>query len=210
MTAQKTIKSVQTLTVAQNDITTTQSMDNQDSSPALTFPNVPIDFCPTGNWSEILQEFIDVVLVNGTINVPGLGDVTPEQIAQIEEDLADQQNQISALQTELETETTDREAADAALDTRIDALENVKIQRGRITGVTDNDSEQTVTLSPALSTTSYSVMLTPVIPTAGIGTNTPIIGIKSGSKTITEFIISIQNNGTTPNIDEIEWLVIKP
>jgi hypothetical protein len=185
-------------------------MDNQSSSPALTFPNVPIDFCPTGNWSEILQEFIDVVLVNGTINVPGLGDVTPEQIAQIQEDLADQQNQISALQTELETETTEREAADAALDTRIDALENVKIQRGRITGVTDNNSEQTVTLSPALSTTSYSVMLTPVIPTGGIGTNAPIIGIKSGSKTITEFIISIQNNGTTPNIDEIEWLVIKP
>jgi len=185
-------------------------MDNQDSSPALTFPNVPIDFCPTGNWSEILQEFIDVVLVNGTINVPGLGDLTPEQIAQIQEDLADQQNQILALQTELETETTEREAADAALDTRIDALENVKIQRGRITGVTDNDSEQTVTLSPALSTTSYSVMLTPVIPTGGIAANAPIIGIKRGSKTITEFIISIQNNGTTPNIDEIEWLVIKP
>jgi hypothetical protein len=174
-------------------------MDNQSSSPALTFPNVPIDFCPTGNWSEILQEFIDVVLVNGTINVPGLGDVTPEQIAQINETLADQQNQIDAL-----------EAEGVALDARIDALENVKIQRGTITGVADNDSEQIVTLSPALSTTSYSVMLTPVIPTGGIGTNAPIIGIKSGSKTITDFIISIQSNGTTPNIDEIEWLVIKP
>ena len=184
--------------------------DNQSSSPALTFPNVPDDFCPTGNWQNVFQVFIDEVLTNGTINVPGLGDVTPAQIAQIQEDLVDQQNQISALQTELETETTEREAADAALDTRIDALENVKIQRGRITGVADDDSEQTVTLSPALSTTSYSVMLTPVIPTGGIGTNAPIIGIKSGSKTITEFIISIQNNGITPNIDEIEWLVIKP
>ena len=76
-------------------------MDNTDSSPAITFPNVPDDFCPTGNWQNVFQEFIDSVLVNGTINVPGLGDVTPQQITQINQTLADQQNQISANTTNI-------------------------------------------------------------------------------------------------------------
>jgi hypothetical protein len=29
-------------------------MDNQSTSPQLIFPNVPDDFCPTGDWSEVL------------------------------------------------------------------------------------------------------------------------------------------------------------
>ena len=46
-------------------------MDNADSSPAITFPNVPDDFCPTGNWQNVFQVFIQHVLSNGTILVPG-------------------------------------------------------------------------------------------------------------------------------------------
>jgi hypothetical protein len=163
-------------------------MDNQDSSPALTFPNVPIDFCPTGNWSEILQEFIDVVLVNGTINVPGLGDVTPEQIAQIEEDLADQQNQIDALET------------------RVDALEPaVKVRRGIVTGVPTLDSIQTVSFA-ALPDVNYAVSITPVC--AGtIGTSaTPLFSLNDASKTTTGFSIRVENN--ISNITSIEWMAV--
>ena len=172
-------------------------MDNQDSSPALIFPNVPIDFCPTGNWSEILQEFIDVVLVNGTINVPGLGDVTPEQIALIQEDLADQQNQIDAL-----------EAQDIALDLRIDALEAnpvVKVRYGTITGVVTGDSVRTVTFA-ALPSTSYGVSITPICD-ATIGVSaTPLFALVAAGQTTTGFSIRIENN--ISQITSIDWMAI--
>lgn len=172
-------------------------MDNQSSSPALIFPNVPIDFCPTGNWSEILQEFIDVVLVNGTINVPGLGDVTPEQITQIQEDLADQQNQIDAL-----------EAQDIAIDLRIDALEAnpvVKVRYGTITTVVTGDSIRTVSFA-ALPSTTYGVSITPIC-NATIGASaTPLFALVDASKTTTGFSIRIENN--ISQITSIDWMAI--
>ena len=176
-------------------------MDNQSSSPALTFPNVPIDFCPTGNWSEILQEFIDVVLVNGTINVPGLGDVTPEQIAQIEEDLADQQNQIDALETLVATETV-------AIDARLDVLEAnpvVKVRYGTITSVVTGDSVRTVTFA-ALPSTSYGVSITPICD-ATIGVSaTPLFALVAAGQTTTGFSIRIENN--ISQITSVDWMAV--
>lgn len=172
-------------------------MDNQSSSPALIFPNVPIDFCPTGNWSEILQEFIDVVLVNGTINVPGLGDVTPEQIAQIQEDLADQQNQIDAL-----------EAQDIAIDLRIDALEAnpvVKVRYGTITTVVTGDSIRTVSFA-ALPSTTYGVSITPICDATIGASATPLFALVDASKTTTGFSIRIENN--ISQITSIDWMAI--
>ena len=172
-------------------------MDNQDSSPALIFPNVPIDFCPTGNWSEILQEFIDVVLVNGTINVPGLGDVTPEQIAQIEEDLADQQNQIDAVEAEVD-----------ALDLRVDALEAnpvVKVRYGTITGVVTGDSVRTVTFA-ALPSTSYGVSITPICDATIGASATPLFALVAAGQTTTGFSIRIENN--ISQITSIDWMAI--
>jgi hypothetical protein len=72
-------------------------MDNQASSPQIIFPNVPDDFCPSGNWTQVLQAFIDEVLINGAINVPGLGNVTPAEITDINNELLSLQNQIDAL-----------------------------------------------------------------------------------------------------------------
>jgi len=176
-------------------------MDNQDSSPALTFPNVPIDFCPTGNWSEILQEFIDVVLVNGTINVPGLGDVTPEQIAQIEEDLAGQQNQIDALETLVATET-------AAVDARLDVLEAkpvVKVRYGTILLIPTGDSIQTASF-PTLPSTTYGVSITPIC-NATIGVSaTPLFALVDASKTTTGFSIRVENN--ISQITSVDWMAV--
>jgi hypothetical protein len=172
-------------------------MDNQDSSPALTFPNVPIDFCPTGNWSEILQEFIDVVLVNGTINVPGLGDVTPEQIAQIEEDLADQQNQIDAL-----------EAEGTALDLRIDVLEAnpvVKVRYGTISSIPTGDSIQTVSFT-GLPTATYGASITPICGATISAQPTPLFSLSTGSKTTTGFSIRIENN--IAEITSVDWMAV--
>lgn len=176
-------------------------MDNQDSSPAIIFPNVPIDFCPTGNWSEILQQFIDVVLVNGTINLPGFGDVTPEQIAQINETLADQQNQIDALETLVANENV-------AIDARLDVLEAnpvVRVRYGTITGIPTGDSIQTATFT-ALPSGTYGVSITPIC-SATIGASaTPLFALVATSKTTTGFSIRIENN--ISQITSVDWMAV--
>jgi hypothetical protein len=163
-------------------------MDNASTSPQIIFPNVPDDFCPTGDWSEVLQQFIDTTLANGTINVPGLGDVTPAEITEINNELAAQQLQIDAL------------------DTRVDALEPaVKVRYGTITGVLGADSVQTVSFLD-LPNTNYSVSITPVCG-ATIGTSpTPLFSLNSGSKTTTGFSIRIENN--ISQITSIDWMVV--
>jgi hypothetical protein len=165
-------------------------MDNQSSSPALTFPNVPDDFCPTGNWQNVFQVFIDEVLTNGTINVPGLGDVTPQQVAQINQTLADQQNQITAL------------------DTRVDALEPaVKVRRGVITGVPTDDSIQTASFaSNLLPDANYAVSITPICGSSISTSATPLFSLNSGSKTTAGFSIRVENN--ISNITSIEWMAV--
>jgi hypothetical protein len=163
-------------------------MDNADSSPALTFPNVPDDFCPAGNWQNVFQIFIDEVLSNGTINVPGLGDVTPQQIQQINEDLADQQTQITAL------------------DTRVDALEPaVKVRRGIVTGVPTSDSIQTVSFT-ALPNVNYAVSITPDCAGTIGAAATPLFALNNASKTTTGFSIRVENN--ISNITSIEWMAV--
>ena len=162
-------------------------MDNQDSSPAIIFPNVPIDFCPSGNWSEILQQFIDTVLSNGTINIPGLGDVTPEEIAAINLELTNQQNEIDAL------------------DTRVTELEDNSIRFGTITGVATGDSVRTVTFT-AFSSVNYGISITP-IASATIGAQaTPLFALNGGSKTTTGFSIRIENN--IAEITSVDWMAV--
>ena len=160
-------------------------MDNQDTAPQLIFPNVPDDFCPTGNWTEILQTFIDEVLSNGTINVPGLGDVTPAQIQTINDELNSLQNQV-------------------------DSIADLVVLTGTATGFTSaTDSTVAVTFLNPLPSINYFISLVPIIPVGGIGSAAPIIGILESTKSVGGFTISLQNNGTTPNfIDEVEWSVV--
>ena len=171
--------------------------DNQDSSPALTFPNVPIDFCPTGNWPEILQEFIDVVLVNGTINVPGLGDINPEEITKITEEINDIYNQIELLQAE-----------DVAIEARIDALEANPVVTVR-TGTLAVASGDTTTLGIAfitpMPTNTYGVSLTPVYA-SGTPATTPLFTLVDGSKTISGFTVRVDNN--IASITKLDWMAV--
>jgi hypothetical protein len=157
-------------------------MDNQDSSPQIIFPSVPDDFCPTGNWTEILQEFIDEVLSNGTINVPGLGDVTPQEIQNINEELD-------------------------SLISQVDALKEAQIivRYGTINAVPAADSVQTVTFD-ALPDTTYGVSIVPVCGVT-IGTAaTPLFSLNTGSKTTTSFGIRVENN--ISQITSIDWMAV--
>jgi hypothetical protein len=171
-------------------------MDNQSSSPALTFPNVPDDFCPTGNWQNVFQVFIDEVLTNGTINVPGLGDVTPAQVAQINEDLADQQTQISALDTRVDT-----------LETTVATIPVVNVRMGVITGVPTDDSIQTASFaSNLLPDANYAVSITPICGSSISTSATPLFSLNSGSKTTAGFTIRVENN--ISQITSIEWMAV--
>ena len=162
-------------------------MDNQDSSPALTFPNVPDDFCPAGNWQNVFQAFIDEVLSNGTILVPGLGDVTPAQITTINSQLQSQQTQITSL------------------DTRVDTLEAIKIVTVRtgVVSITAADTSYTISMS-ALPSTSYGVVLTPRgnATTADAGKYI----LDDTGQTTTGFVIIVRGNPAS--ITSIRWTAI--
>jgi len=169
-------------------------MDNNDSSPAITFPNVPDDFCPSGNWQNVFQVFIDEVLSNGTILVPGLGDVTPQQITQINEDLADQQTQISANATNITN-----------LTTQVNAIPVVVIRQGTVTGVVTGDSIIPINF-PALPTNSYVIGLTPHVSGTVGSSGHPTIGILQGTKVTNGFSIIVENN--ISEITQIDWVAI--
>jgi hypothetical protein len=164
-------------------------MDNADSSPAITFPNVPDDFCPTGNWQNVFQVFIDEVLSNGTILVPGLGDVTPQQVAQINETLADQQTQITAL------------------DTRVDALElnpTIRVRYNTVTGIITGDTASIgVTFSSPLPSAVYGISLTPIYAT-GNPLTTPLYTIVS--QNTAGFTFRVDNN--IAEITSLNWLAV--
>lgn len=161
-------------------------MDNQTSSPQLVFPSVPDDFCPAGNWTDVLQQFIDEVLSNGTINIPGLGDVTPAQIQTINSELDSLQNQTNAL------------------DIRVDALEaNPKITvRTGIIAVAAGNSTLNITFT-ALPDAGYGVSIQP------IGTATTVAAgkyILQTGQTTTGFTILVNDNPAT--VTSLRWTAI--
>jgi hypothetical protein len=155
-------------------------VDNQDSAPALIFPSVPDDFCPTGNWTDVFQQFVDIVLSNGTINVPGLGDVTPAQIQSINQYLLNLQNQV-------------------------DVLSQVQVRQGTISGLPVGDSTVAVVFTTAMPSDNYTVSFTPVTNTAGT-TQSPIFAVQTGTQSITGFTLFIDNN--IASITQVDWIAI--
>jgi hypothetical protein len=162
-------------------------MDNADAAPAITFPNVPDDFCPTGNWQNVFQQFIDEVLTNGTILVPGLGDVTPQQIAQINQDLANQQNEIDALET------------------RVTALEPaVNVRYGVYSPLAPDDTASIgITFSSPLPTAAYGISLTPIYA-SGLPLTTPLYTIIS--QNTAGFTFRVDNN--IAQITSLNWMAV--
>jgi hypothetical protein len=169
-------------------------MDNQDSSPSIIFPNVPDDFCPNGNWQNVFQEFIDDVLSNGTINVPGLGDVTPEQIAELTQQIAILTDQVSDISGDL-----------ATLTTQVSTIPVIEARYGTVTAVDIGDSVRTVTFD-ALPNTNYGISITPHCSATIAAQPTPLFALVTGSKTTTGFSIRIENN--IAEITSIDWMAV--
>ena len=166
-------------------------MNNQDSSPALTFPNVPDDFCPTGNWQAVFQQFIDDVLSNGTINVPGLGDVTPAQIATLSQQVAVLTDQVADIETDV-----------AAL--KLNPVVNARY--GTVTGIAAGDTVTIgVTFSSQLPSSNYGVSLTPIY-SSGTPATTPLFTLVTGTKTTSGFTIRVDNN--ISSITSVDWMAV--
>ena len=162
-------------------------MDNQSTSPQIIFPNVPDDFCPTGNWSEVLQQFIDTTLANGTINVPGLGDVTPAEITAINSQLSSQQLEIDAL------------------DIRVDALElgSKTITRTGTISVATGNSTLNITFA-ALPSADYGISVIPIgLPTPSANAGSYVV---QAAQTTTGFNILVQDNPAT--VSTLRWTAI--
>lgn len=154
--------------------------DNQDSSPALIFPSVPDDFCPSGNWTQVFQQFSDIVLASGTVNIPGLSDVTPQQIQTI----------IAEIQR---------------LEGEIIKLQINQIRQGVITGLVTGDQTITITFATAMPSDNYTVAFTPITNTAG-STQAPIFAVQTGSQTVSGFTVFIDQNVAT--VTQVDWVAI--
>jgi hypothetical protein len=128
----------------------------------------------------LFQQFIDVVLSNGTINIPGLGNVTPQQIQEINAYLLNLQNQVNV-------------------------LGGIVVQQGTETGLAAGDSTIAITFATPMPTNNYTVCFTPITNTAGT-TQSPIFAVQSGSQTVTGFTIFIDNN--IASITQLRWIAI--
>ena len=165
-------------------------MDNQDSNPQIIFPNVPDDFCPSGDWRNVFQTFIDTVLTNGTVNIPDLSDISPEAIAQLTTDVANLQTEVNDIQADIVT-------IEGNITTLL-ARPIITVRTGVIS-VTAGASTLNVTFS-ALPSAVYGVSITP------IGTATSAAAgkyILQTGQTTTGFTILVNDNPAT--VTQLQW-----
>ena len=189
MIAQKTNKNALKFVVPK-DTGTTLFMDNQDSNPQIIFPNVPDDFCPSGDWRNIFQTFIDTVLANGTVNIPDLSDLSPEAIAQLTTDVNNLQTEVNDIQADIVT-------IEANI-TSLLARPIITVRTGVIDTITPTINVD-FTAQPLPSAT-YGVAITP------IGTATSVAAgkyILQTGQTSTGFTILVNDNPAT--VTKLQW-----
>ncbi len=109
---------------------------------SFTVPTIPDTVCFTGSTTDILNQFSQQYLNNSTINIPGLGEVTPAQIATINAQLIVLQNEIDALPVE---------------------------NRSGSQAIAVGDNNYTITFATNMPNNNYDVTLA-FVATAGVGT----------------------------------------
>ncbi len=115
---------------------------NQDSLASFTVQVIPDDVCFKGTTTQILNQFIQLYLNTATINIAGLGEVTPAQIALINATLIVLQNEIDALPVE---------------------------NRSGSQAIAVGDNNYTITFGTNMPNANYDVTLA-FVATAGVGT----------------------------------------
>jgi len=154
-------------------------MNNQSSPAQLLFPTVPPNYCPEGKWSDILNSFITLYLNNGTVNIPFLNQVTPEQITSLQQSILTIQNQLNAVNYQSGVQT-------------IQALG---------TAQTFN-----ITIPSAMANANYQITGY-FTPSAGTSTSASSWGVVNGSATTTGFTIWVFNPAANTAITTFTWQV---
>lgn len=72
--------------------------DNVASSPQLVPPTIPASFCPTGTTGEVFNQLFQLYLPQVLVNLPGIEDLNPATIAEIQAQIANLQNEVALLQ----------------------------------------------------------------------------------------------------------------
>jgi len=155
-------------------------MNNQSSPAQLLFPTVPANYCPEGKWSDIFNSFIQLYLNNGTVNIPGLGQVTPAQIATINQNIQNLQNLYDAL----------------AVNTRT----------GTINSPAVGPRTQTVSFTTPMPNTNYTINITYVNDGTGTAAPAAFWSLVTGSNTTTGFSFNT-NISAGEKISAIYWTV---
>lgn len=138
-------------------------MDNQAAPATIQFPSIPPGTCFTGTSSQQFQQLIDGTLSNAIIDIPGFGEVTPAEIAQLQADVQRLQNEIDALNPQIRTDTV-------ALST--------------------GDNNYVITFSEALPTTNYTINIE-IIDTSGTGTTAVSWALVGSTKATTGMTIRV-------------------
>jgi len=153
-------------------------MNNQSSPAQLLFPTVPATYCPEGRWSDILNSFIQLYLNNGTVNIPGLGLVTPDQIQTINQNIQNLQNQYDAIA--------------------------VNVRTGTITSIVSGLGTYVVSFATAMPTTNYLINIE-FVATGTPATTSPGWSLANGTKTTTGFTFYSSLTAANDKVTSINW-----
>jgi len=154
-------------------------MQNQSSPAQLLFPTVPSSYCPEGKWSDILNSFITLYLNNGTVNIPFLNEVTPQQITSLQQGILTISNKLNA----------------------------VKYQSGT-QAISASASAQTFTITMPIAMPNANYQITGYFtPTAGTSTTTSSWGVINGFTTTASFKIWVFNPAANTDITTFTWQV---
>jgi hypothetical protein len=132
-------------------------------------------FCPKGTIAQVLNQFIQIYLNNGFVNLDGFGQVTPAQITAINEQLVTIQNEIDAL--------------------------NKVTQRGNA-GLITGDQTVAVAFSTNMPNAVYDIYITP-LDTGGVATTPFAWALIDGSKSASGF--SIRWTDVPASVDSFDW-----
>lgn len=150
-------------------------MDNLDSSPQLLIPLIPDSDCPKGTLVEVMNYFFQTYLAQATINVPGIGDVTPQEITTLKDRLTEIENKIAALNFNVRSETI-----------AFNGTGNLTINVAFTTALPDNNYSINIELNSTDSITSASGLWYVVDGTkSDTGFTIRFIGITSSTTSFT-------------------------
>jgi len=159
-------------------------MQNQSSPAQLLFPIVPANYCPEGKWSDILNSFIQLYLNNGTVNIPFLNEVTPQQITTIQQNILTITNKLDAVNWQ---------------------SGNITVTAATTSGTPVTTTVE-VTLPTAINSANYNISGYFNVPsTSFTDTGAATWGVVTGTQTTTKFSIWVSN--ANKQITSFTWQV---